>query len=67
MIEAVWLIPALPALSAVVIFATGRQWHRKGAEVGIVVLAAVAVDALLRRLHRTTATLAVEEPATRSH
>jgi len=34
-----WLIPALPALSAALIFATGRQWPRKGAEIGIATIA----------------------------
>jgi NADH-quinone oxidoreductase subunit L len=39
-----WLIPALPALSAALIFASGRQWPKHGAEIGIT---AVAVAFLL--------------------
>ena len=35
-----WLVPALPALSAVLIMALGRQLPKKGAEIGIVAIAA---------------------------
>ena len=41
-----WLVPALPAFSAVLIMVIGRQLPKKGAEIGIVaIVAALAISA----------------------
>ena len=42
-----WLVPLLPALSAVVIAAIGKYLPKKGAEVGIAALTAAFVLSLL--------------------
>jgi NADH-quinone oxidoreductase subunit L len=45
--EYAWLIPALPALSAIIIIFAGKQFPKRGAEVGILAVAVALVLSVL--------------------